>query len=243
MGIPENGGTNQKPGAVDGAGEMSGFQKFEYCVRPFLFGAISSFWVAIASLALIYLFISKEPLWRHVWADVAIVFIFCLGVPLLRYSIAQIWKNLRRKRTTGSFLPAGEELAAVRFRGKHPSIWRRLYVTTFFCLVAVGATRSLILSPNHRLAYWSIPALMWVVAIFVAIGMFLPRPQRRWTGIGVAAAYGLTALIGTVFVLLAPKPRLSYWSLPIFMAFMSLIVTAVVLADQRRASGEPHATP
>jgi hypothetical protein len=153
---------------------------------------------------------------------------------------------VHRKRVTGSSFPSGAELAAFRLRWKNPSWWKRAYPPGFFSLLATGWTYAVITTP-HRLPLfiWSFPALMWVIAIMVAIDCFFPRRGRLWTGVCIGAAFGSLAavyLIGAPHALMvgashALKREVEYWIFPLLTGSIAVCVAISVIRDWRRRSG------
>ncbi len=158
---------------------------------------------------------------------------------LLVYPALFFRRMLRRKKETGSVFPQGEELAAHRRKRKTPSLWTKTWVVGVFALIAAGWTHVMIRNaPHHHFVLaWSFPALMWVVAIMVAIDAFFPRRERLWTGVIFAAAFGAL----TVFYVIAQRHiserRTDLWFFPILWGSIAIAAAIAVIGDWRQKRG------
>jgi len=215
---------NVQESAATGIGSvppMSSFEKARFWAVPSVLFILSLFWIAISALSAAALLFEALHGGQHGWAAIVFLVILAFAVAAFSHSISAFRKTIRRKRNTGNFMPAGEELAAFRIRWKNPGMWVRAYTVGVFSLFAFGDTRDLLSSPHYSVVYWPIPLLMWAVAILVAIECFSPSPKRIWAALGIAGAYGLTALFSAGLLLHRSEARFFYWSFPLIMAALS----------------------
>jgi len=130
---------------------------------------------------------------------------------------------------------------AIRYRGEHPLVWKRIVVVSFFSLLAFGITHALRVNPRrHLLGLWSIPALFWLIAMMAAIDAFVPRPNRRWTGFVVSGAFGTLAILGIAGIIHGRSYKLSgFLAYTLLMAVLSIVSAKMSL---RLAKHEPPET-
>lgn len=187
-------------------------------------------------VALEYLLIDR--LWPHqrlgppiaIMSLVLPVLYLCLFIMFLMHFIRRIY---RRKIKTGYILPTGEELNVIRIRRKMPEpLWKRIAIAAFFCWIAIGSTFSLLNTQHHRVSWWVIPVLMWMIAITVTATAFLAS-EPKWALPVIATLYCLAAIYCTIGVLASQHPWGNGW---FFTSFMWMSTAVFIVAVFRHST-------
>jgi hypothetical protein len=145
------------------------------------------------------------------------------------------WRDTLRRTTNNH-----SDVVAIRYRGEHPLVWKRIIVVSFFSLLAFGITHALWVNPRrHLLGLWSIPSLFWLIAMMAAIDAFIPRPDRRWTVFVVSGAFGTLAILGIAGIIHGRSYRLSgFLAYTLLMAGLSIVSAAMGLRVARHKPPE-----
>ncbi|HEV2324966.1 MAG TPA: hypothetical protein VGS10_13530 [Terracidiphilus sp.] len=120
----------------------------------------------------------------------------------------------------------------------YPPAWVRILIVSFFCLIAFGATHTIWTTSYRRVpANWIIPSLFWLIAIVVAIDVFIPRSGRQWTGFLASGAFGTIAIL-TVAGIVHHGGYISEWVFPILMAALSVGLAVLSVRERKRGVRE-----
>lgn len=212
--------------------EMPFWQKAGFIVLPLIWALLLLPIVLISGLVLILLPFSHTP--RPSTLElIAALAVFAISGTGLWLSFNILFKAVQRKIRTGSFFPHGNDLIDVRRHVEKRTFWRKIAIAGFFCLVAVGATQSLLNNPHHRqLSMWIVPALMWVAAILMVLTSFL-RPEPKWLAPALAGTWCLAGIWYAVSVLATRTQGLKYWGFPILM----FVMAAIAVVEAIRGNG------
>lgn len=241
-------GSDHPLGAARCAQPMTGWGKVDFLFLPVSWTLIAGPLLIVSAfslLAFIVALVRHAQTFKEIAPSLLIVGVACIIFgAILAYPIHFFRKMRHRKRLTGSIFPAGEEFAAFRYHREHPSTWKRILLVSFFCLIAFSATHALWSGPYRRVSTnWIIPALLWLIAILVAVDAFIPRSGRRWTGFTASGAFGAIAILA-VSIIVHRGAYVSDWVFPILMATVCaglLVSTAREgkgKARKRKANGE-----
>lgn len=144
-----------------------------------------------------------------------------LGIVLI-YPVRLLRKTLKRKSETSRYLPSGEELAAFRYRQKHPSAWMRVYTLSWFYLIPIVVTcKTFEAAGLHSFQAWVPASLFWLIAFAITVEMTRPRPERLWAGFLASSSFGTLALLAAVAIIRSGNPKSLAWLLPLLFAFCS----------------------
>ncbi len=232
---------------------MSLAEKANFWVTPLMLACLSIPFILISVLDILYLVAVARGLVvkdngsaRYALIGALMMWVSpLLAATLLYFSFAILTGMIRRKRKTGSLLPAGEELRAVRGCRE---LWKRILVPVFFGYFAVGFTFRAISFHDFRASVCAFLAIMWLIAIFVTVLVSLPA-EPRWLVAAVAALSCLAGIYSALHALSLQDDR-AHWS--IFSAAMWAIaggsaVDALRLYSRRRATptlpGRPQSPP
>ena len=97
---------------------------------------------------------------------------------------------------------------------------KRIATTAGFCLIALASSDSLFSIADARGASWAVPALMWAVAMLVALSQFMPSASK-WAFYAVSVTYFFAAISSGSFILASRSYPAFYWALPVLMAMMA----------------------
>jgi hypothetical protein len=158
-----------------------------------------------------------------------------LATTLLYFSFAIFSRMIRRKRKTGSLLPTGEELNAVR---KRSSSRTRILVPALFYYFAIGFTFSAITFHDFRVSACVFLVIMWLIAISVTVLASRPTEPRCLVAV-VGVLFCLAAIYSTYHALADQRDR-GHWS--IFSAFMWAAATGTAV-DVFRLFAQKRPTP
>jgi hypothetical protein len=96
-----------------------------------------------------------------------------LSIPLLVF-----YKIFRRRMRTGSFLPAGEELTALRNHRKEPlSQRKKMALVAFYLIGAIYYTIDIPYSTHGKILGWMCAAIFWIATAIFTVDLF--RPAKR----------------------------------------------------------------
>jgi len=111
----------------------------------------------------------------------------------------------------------------------------RVYVFSFFCLIAFGVTYKTIATPGHHaFAAWAVVGLLWLIAIAATIDAVRPRRGRQWTGFVASGAFGALAIMAAVAVIRNGDHKAYGWFFSLLFASLSGIVAVVTVRDGKR---------
>lgn len=111
------------------------------------------------------------------------ILLAALGFALLALPGLYVFKAIRRKRKTGSFLPSMEDLDKARAKCAQPKpIWLRILVAgTYWITALVWTIPALTRHTSHHRTFgssWALPAMWWMMAAIWTWQIFHPRlPQ------------------------------------------------------------------
>lgn len=226
--------------------EMSFWQKAGFIGMPIGWTLLSITWFILGGITFILsaLLLILILIHRIREADVRDLFLALLGsLVLLAPSSAGLWisgrkvlQAIRRRRTTGSYFPCGDELVAWRTMRQGPSpLWTRIAAVALFCWFAIGPTGAVILSGYRKSPSMSVvAALLCIEAILAAIA-FIPRRAKtpEWFSPSVAATFGLVGLIST-HLALDPHVQKGFWAYSALMLTLSVLSGAHAIRSNRR---------
>jgi hypothetical protein len=257
-----NGDQNQRLHETVVIATMTRWEKFEFWLFPvgwafsagllFLISALLLLGYSVAALLHLQAIGHHPGALKNLGLTLAILVpVLAISGALLIYPVKVFRKMARRKKESGSPYPGGGELIARRNRWEHPPVWLRIVVILFFSLIAFGITYSLWVSPDRRvLAYWSWPALFWLVAIMVAVDAIWPRPGRLWTGSVASIAFGLLAVLAVVVIVRHGNYKASDSFFPLLFAFCSVFLAVATAHEGKKkmrpsspSTSTPAATP
>ena len=231
---------------IDGVAKMTRWEKFEFWFSPVFWATsmgalflVSAFCVVGTVVIVLFHFqiaIHHPDRLKYIGTYLAyLAAALAISGAVLLYPIKVFRKMARRKKESGSLCPSGEELAARRYRQEHPSVWLRIPVVLFFCLIAFAATHSLWISPDRQVFFaWGIPALVWLVAFMAVVDAISPRPGRQWTGFVVSGAFGLIAVLAGALIFHRGKYSPSDSFFPLLMAFLSLLSSIISVHEGKK---------
>lgn len=167
----------------------------------------------------------------------------CLAFGLLLVYPAHFFRTMRnRKEKTGSYLPTGEELIAFRRRKKTLSVSMRVLTGSCFSLIAFGITyKTFATAGHHSFAAWCVVFLFWLIALVFAVEAFWLRPERLWTGVLGAGAFGCLAVLTTAEIIRSGNPKSFAWLVPLFFGSFSAslaMITFRTFAKRERSVSE-----
>jgi hypothetical protein len=165
----EKGGQNGKQtlSGISMGSEMSSAERANFAVKPLLMTIM-----LILMLIPVLIFIAKyygqlNRLWNL--PDGRLLLIMLLSVPamLLCILIIFFFRMYWRKRKTGSFLPSGEELKAIRLRRKKiDPLWQRVTLAVLFDVGFIFYVYDALTNNHHRVLNWII-AVTWSLMAFI----------------------------------------------------------------------------
>jgi len=156
-----------------------------------------------------------------------------LAATLLYFASAIISKMIRRKRTTGSLLPMGEELKAVR---KRERLWGRILVLVVFYWFSISFTVRAFSVPDPTVSGCVFVAIIWLLAIFITVSASRTSPPM-WLGAVNAVLSSFTALYSTIHALTNQQDR-HHW---LFFSALMWATTASFTFDVLRSSAKKRA--
>jgi hypothetical protein len=90
-----------------------------------------------------------------------------------------LYKAIRRKLKSGSFLPSEEELDAARARCRKPrKLWQRILPAVMWWFVAILWTDMAIGRPHHWSSAWMVAGISWLTALIWTWQLFRPSPPQ-----------------------------------------------------------------
>jgi hypothetical protein len=107
-----------------------------------------------------------------------LVILIVSSVLFLLVPLVLFYNIFRRRIRTGSFLPAGEELTAIRKRRKEPdSLWTRIFWVVLCLYLAISFTHDALYGHHYIVFKWFFALIMWVSVIIFIKELF--RPSKR----------------------------------------------------------------
>jgi hypothetical protein len=243
MADPGDGSTENALNEVERVSPMTLREKCDFLIFPLWLATIGTALLptAAALIALSVLVVIHPPLIRQ-YASVLALYsaMLLIFAAILIHPVSVARKMILRRRTSGSFFPSGEELAAFRLRNQNRPSFQRIFVVGFFGLIAVAWTHEMIrTAPHHHFVIaWSFPAMMWVISIMAAVDCFRPRPERLWTGICVSGAFGTLAILYVIAALHIPERRNEFWVFPLLWGSLAVFVAILEIRRWKRRRGE-----
>jgi hypothetical protein len=232
---------------IDSVARMTRWEKCEFLFLPVSLAALAGFELLVLAFCLIKLSLTVlfnfQTVIHHLdrlkqlGPSLAIVIGSLLAISgvLLIHPALVLRKMVRRKKQSGRYCPNGEELLARKYRSDHLPLWLRVVVPLFFSLIAIAVTHSLWVSPEGRVrADWIWPALLWLVAIIVAVEAISSRPGRQWTGFVASSALGLEAILAVVAIFHQSRHTASGWGFPLLMALFSVIFAVATVQEGKK---------
>ena len=90
-----------------------------------------------------------------------------------------LYKAIRRKLKSGSFLPSEEELDAARARCRKPKkLWQRILTAALWWFVAILWTDMAVGRPHHWSSAWMVAGISWLTALIWTWQLFRPSPPQ-----------------------------------------------------------------
>jgi hypothetical protein len=220
-------------GSNDGA-TMSCAEKASFWVWPFMLAFLSLPFILTSAIDILFLVAKARGLVvkdsgsnKYELIGALVMWISpLLAATLLYFSFSVFSRMIRRKRKTGSLLPAGEELNDCRIRRRLRS---RILVPAFFCYFAFGFTFRAISYHDFRASACALLIVMWLIAISITV-VASRSTEPRWLAVVVTALFYLAATSSTslTFYPLTSGDDRGHWS--IFSALMWTIA-AISTAD------------
>lgn len=163
---------------------------------------------------------------NHGRVDNSLQIMLAICVPisliLLRYVYVFFYKMIHRMQDTGNLLLSGDELQAFRLRWNNPPIKKKVAIAALFFFIAFCVTYGSLKSSDYQASFWIIPVLMWLIAIIVAIDIFLIK-ESKWPLAIVGISYCLTAISSTYFKMSNLHHQDSDWFFPALMWLITII--------------------
>jgi hypothetical protein len=207
--------------AADGPkSTMTLMEILDFLSWPLLLSILSVLIVPMSALLLLLLVLNPRSF--NISNLIALSIVVVLSILLLRYLYIFFSTMIRRKQKTGSYLLSGEELHTYRLRWKNPLLWKKVAITAFFFFIAFGTTYGQLKSPHYQASFWIIPVLMWLIAIIIAIDIFLIN-ESKWPLAIVAISYCLAAISSTYFKMSNLHHQGSDWFFPALMWLIAII--------------------
>jgi hypothetical protein len=81
---------------------------------------------------------------------------------------------------------------------------------------------------------WSIPALFFPIAIVLTFDVFMPRPDRQWTGFTVSGAFGVLAILAVISIIHSSDYKISRSLFPVLMAALCIACAVASMRERRK---------
>jgi hypothetical protein len=114
---------------------------------------------------------------RQILIILAVSSVLFLSIPLVLF-----YRIFRRRMRTGSFLPAGDELIAIRKRRREPDpLWQRIawVILTFY--LAITFTYDALYGHHYIGFKWFFAVLLWVSVVIFIKEIFRPSKRKSLT--------------------------------------------------------------
>jgi hypothetical protein len=140
--------------------------------------------------------------------DAWILWFFPIVAAMLLYVLSSIFrKTLRRKRQTGSLLPAGEELKAVRLRRRQRErIWVPAVCFLFSIAFTMGAIKAHFQTGAGTWTAWTLLITLWLISASITLAA-IRRTEPRWLTAVLAALLGLAGICSIRLAIIAQHDR------------------------------------